>query len=319
MDLYTIGWCDAYGLEMDAGLRRARVASDKGGVYELWAESGVLQARVAGGWRLARPVTGDWVCYDSGSNVIKALLPRRSKVSRKKAGRTWEEQVLAANVDVLFLVTAFDHDLNLRRMERYLVMAAESGARPVVVLNKADVCADPAEARRGMDRIAGDVEVVPVSALDRESVGELHRYVERGETAALLGSSGVGKSTIVNRLVEREAQPTQVVREHDGRGQHTTTGRQLFLLEEGWLLIDTPGLRELEPWAGAEATTAVFPDIMELAQNCRFRDCAHASEPGCAITAAISGGRLEAARLESFQKLRGEMKVLEEKCNPRKK
>ncbi len=310
MDLTTLGWSDFFLSSLAAcdGLDAARVASENRGHYLVWSARGVQEARLPRD--AAAPVTGDWVGVDGGG-MIRALLPRRTKVSRKRAGRAWQEQVLAANVDVLFLVSGLDGDFNPRRLERYLIVAEESGARPVVVLNKSDLCDDPLQPLQALDRVAPGVPVVLTCALDAAAAGQLHRFVDTGETAVLLGSSGAGKSTLVNSLLGEQRQPVQVVRESDGRGQHTTTGRQLFLLPQGWLLIDTPGLREVEPWASAETTGAVFADVRDIAQQCRFRDCSHGGEPGCAVAAALASGELDEGRFASFLKLRREMGHLE--------
>ncbi len=300
----SYGWSPFFleSLRANPGCQPARVASETRGLYHLWTVGGPVTLPLRGSWPDIYPVTGDWVAISEGR--IEGVLARRTKVSRKKAGRTVEEQVLAANIDVLLLVTGLDHDYNLRRIERYLLLAAESGAEPVIVLNKADLCEDPVARLREIDRLAPNVPAVLLSAIDAGSVAQLHRYIEPGQTAVLLGSSGVGKSTIVNALLNREAQPTQPVRDGDDRGRHTTTGRQLFLLPQGWLLIDTPGLRELEPWATAESTNEVFGDIAEAATRCHYRDCRHQAEPGCAVRDAI-----DPARLASFHKLQREMQA----------
>lgn len=303
MDLRSIGWNNSHRVEN--GLLPARVASENRGICELWTESGILTARCLPNG--VPPVAGDWVAFDPASLLIDQILPRRSKVSRKKAGRETLEQVLAANVDIVFIVTALDHDFNLRRLERYLVLVEASGAAPVIVLNKSDLHPDPLQALRQVDAIAPHANAVVTSAFDHAAVAQLHRYVEPAQTAVLLGSSGAGKSTIVNQLLGRSAQPTNAVREHDSRGKHTTTTRQMFLLDQGWMLIDSPGIRELEPWASTETAAAVFHDIQELAQYCRFRDCAHESEPGCRVRDAIEQGELDPARLTSLHKLTGEM------------
>ncbi|MBL8234386.1 MAG: ribosome small subunit-dependent GTPase A, partial [Bryobacterales bacterium] len=220
--------------------------------------------------------------------------------------KAFEEQVLAANVDVLFLVNGLDQDFSIRRLERYLLVARECGGRPVIILNKVDRCDNAPERVKLARAVALDVPVVVMSAKDSVSVSQLDAFLEQGETAVVLGSSGVGKSTITNQLIGMARQATREVREHDSRGHHTTRTREMFLLDQGWLLIDTPGIRELEPWASADTTSDVFRDIDEAAANCRFRDCRHDSEPGCAVKAAIPSERLAA-----FHKLKEELAELE--------
>jgi ribosome biogenesis GTPase len=306
MDLCALGWTNSRRVEN--GLQPGRVASENRNFCELWTEQGELTARAAPG---VLPVTGDWVAYDPASLLIREVLPRRTKVSRKKAGREVQEQVLAANVDVVFVVTALDHDFNLRRLERYLVLVHESGASPVIVLNKSDLHPDPLDALRQVDSIAPHADAVVTSGFDPAAVSQLHRYVEAGQTAVMLGSSGAGKSTLLNQLLGRMVQSTKAVREHDSRGMHTTTVRQMFRLDQGWMLIDSPGLRELEPWASVESAAAVFQDIQELAEHCRFRDCSHKIEPGCRVLEAVAMGTLDASRLESLHKLTGAMDRLQ--------
>lgn len=306
MDLCSLGWNQSYCAS--PGLAVGRVAGENRGFCELWTASGVLTAKALPS--AEAPVTGDWVEFDANSLLIRRIFPRRTTVSRKKAGRETQEQVLASNVDVIFIVTGLDHDFNLRRLERYLVVGEESGAEPVIVLNKSDLHPDPMDALRQVDRVAPHANAVITSALDHAAVAQLHRFVQAGQTAVLLGSSGAGKSTIVNQLLSRSAQSTATVREHDSRGRHTTTSRQMFFVEQGWMLIDSPGIRELEPWASVESAAAVFHDIQELAVHCRFRDCTHGGEPGCRVQEAIARGELDAARLESMNKLSGEMERL---------
>ena len=313
MDLRQFGWNrffeGAFAPHVSA-LTPGRVASENRGHFLIWSSGGEHSATLAGAVRdegpAAGPVTGDWVAFDAASNRIHAVLPRRTTVSRRQPGRVVAEQVLAANVDVLFVVTALDGDFNLRRLERYLLAAHQSGAQPVILLNKSDLMADPMAPLRAADRLARGVPVVLLSALDPASAAQLHRFVEPGATAALIGSSGAGKSTIVNSLLGEQAQATRRIRE-DGRGRHTTTARQLFLLRQGWLLIDTPGLRELAPWVEPGAIDTVFADIEMLASGCRFRNCRHGGEPGCAVAGAIERGLLESGRLAGFQKLRREL------------
>jgi len=250
--------------------------------------------------------------------VVEAILGRRSAFSRKIAWAETEEQVIAANVDTVFVVGSLNEELNLRRIERYLTTGWESGARPVIVLNKSDLCS-PEE----LDLLVADVEAIafgvdvhPVSAATGEGLERLTAYLVAGETVALLGSSGVGKSTIVNRLLGQELFATQEIRA-DGRGRHTTSHRELIVLPGGGLVIDTPGMRELQLWDGSEGLDEAFEDVAALAAECRFNDCAHHSEPGCAVRAALAAGSLARERLESYRKLQREAARMERKRDAR--
>ena len=233
-------------------------------------------------------------------------LPRRSRFSRRAAGDPTEEQIVAANVDTVFLVSGLDGDFNPRRIERYVFVAMESGAAPVVVLNKADLVQDRDARVAEVRALAPDVPVHAVSCRNPDTLDVLRHYLTLGHTGALLGSSGVGKSTIVNRLIGRDLLPTRDVRESDSRGRHTSTARQLVPLPGGGLLIDTPGMRELQLWDSGEGMIGTFGDIEELAASCRFRDCRHRQEPGCAVRAGVAGGALSPGRLESYHKLQDE-------------
>jgi ribosome biogenesis GTPase len=263
------------------------------------------------------PAVGDWVVLREDGLVIVKVLERRTKLSRKHAERLVREQVLAANIDVLFIVSGLDRDYNERRIERYLVMAHESGARPVVLLNKTDLAdelgLDIADVVARTALLAPGVQVIPLCALSDHGLDALPSQLAAGETAAMIGSSGVGKSTMLNRLLGELRQRTNAVRARDSRGRHTTTSRELFRMPGGWLLMDLPGLREVQLWASAEKVEDSFDDIQELAQNCRFRDCAHAGEPGCAVEAA----GLEPARLANYLKMQREVAALEKKTGPR--
>lgn len=256
-----------------------------------------------------RPVTGDWVAVEESR--IEAILPRRTAFTRKAPGEETRPQVLAANIDVAVLVCGLDGDYNVRRLERYVYLARQSGARPVIVLNKTDVCAEVEERVRECERLG--VEVMALSALRDEALSPLIRQVGLGETAVLLGSSGAGKSTIVNRLRGCESQRTQAVREHDSRGRHTTTHRELIVLEFGWLLMDVPGIRELQLWSSTEGggLEETFAEIGEWAEQCRFRDCRHEGEPGCAVARALAEGLIEEGRWGNFLKMRRELAHLE--------
>jgi len=246
-----------------------------------------------------------------GGARIARVLPRRTAFSRKEPGAVTRAQVIAANIDVLFVVAGLDGDFNLRRLERYLLLARESGARPVVVLNKSDLRADAEEA--AILAAALGAPVVTTSALDGRGLAALEAHIAPYQTAALTGSSGVGKSTLLNRLLGSERQRVQEVRESDSRGRHTTVRRELFLAPTGWLIVDTPGLRELQLWAGAESVDLAFADIADLAQRCRFRDCRHQGEPGC----AVASGGIDEGRLASYAKLQREAAHLERQQNQR--
>jgi ribosome biogenesis GTPase len=266
------------------------------------------------------PAVGDWVALRAPAGhhraVVQAVLPRRSAFRRRAAGGVTVQQVLAANVDTVFLVMGLDRDFNPRRLERALVLAWESGAAPVVLLNKADLCEDVEARQKQTEDVAPGVPVRVVAAKEGRGLDGLRPWLGRGQTVALIGSSGVGKSTLVNRLLGEERLRTREVRESDQRGRHATTHRELVPLPAGGMLLDTPGLREIQLWAGGEALGAVFDDVEALAAGCRFRDCAHLSEPACAVRAAVEGGRLPEERLASYQKLRAELRALRIREDP---
>lgn len=321
IDLARLGWNDrldaAFAPYRSEGLVAARVALEHTHIYRVVSAAGESLARVSGrlrhqaGARARFPAVGDWVALQpsdhQGASRIVAVLPRHSRFSRRAAGDPTEEQVVAANVDTVFLVAGLDGDFNLRRIERYLLVATESGARPVIVLNKADVADHPDALAEQVRAVAAATPVHPVSCRAEGGVEILRQYLGRGVTGALLGSSGVGKSTIVNRLIGRDLLRTNDVRESDSRGRHTSTARQLVMLDDdAGVLIDTPGMRELQLWETGDAMAGAFGDIDALAASCRFRDCRHRQEPGCAVTAAVESGDVSAGRLESFQKLQDE-------------
>lgn len=320
IDLTRLGWnarfAEAFAPYAERGLLPARVSLEHTHIYRVFAADGEMLARVAGRLRhhaSARsdyPAVGDWVAIEpdahGGDARIHAVLPRTTRFSRRAAGDVTEEQIVAANIDTVFLVGGLDGDFNPRRIERYLVVAWESGASPVIVLNKSDL-ADDLHAR--IDEVAALTPGVPLHAVSCRApatLDVLRPYLGEGQTVALLGSSGVGKSTIVNRLIGRDVLRTRDVRESDSRGRHTSTSRELVLLDDGGILIDTPGLRELQLWETGGGLAGAFDDIDTLAQECRFRDCQHRAEPGCAVLAALAEGRLTAERLGSFHKLLGE-------------
>ena len=328
-ELAALGWSPSRAEEFvpyaAAGCVPARVASQHRGGYVVYGEAGDRPAEVSGQLRHASlgpadlPAVGDWVAIrdaeDAAAATIHSVLPRQTAFSRKAAGGG-VEQVVAANVDVVFLVGAFGADLNVRRLERYLAAGWESGADPVIVLNKSDLADDLAGATAEVEAIAFGVPVHAVSAAEGTGLDGLARHLEGNRTAALLGSSGVGKSSLVNRLLGSERQDVAALRA-DGRGRHTTTYRELIPLPGGGLLLDTPGMRELGLWDAGDGVDQTFADVAELAATCRFSDCAHEGEPGCAVLAAVEAGRLPAERLESYRKLLRELQHLDVKGDPR--
>jgi ribosome biogenesis GTPase len=310
------GWEAAFAEHRAAGLTPARVAVQHRGAYDLATEEGEVRASAAN--RFVRdddlPGVGDWVGLDPDTGLIEALLPRRTSISRKEVLQKTREQILAANVDVAFLVQALPLDFNVRRLERYLAMAWESGAQPVVLLTKTDLVDDVTPYLTEVETVTlGASPVAAVSAVTGEGIEELRTWFEGNRTAVLLGSSGVGKSTIVNSLVGEEVLATQEVREDDQRGRHTTSHRELILLPTGGVVLDTPGIRELQLW-DADLKQA-FGDVDEIARRCRFSDCAHGQEPGCAIREALADGSLEPERWQSYVKLQRELDAVEARRN----
>jgi ribosome biogenesis GTPase len=302
------------------GLVLARVALSTHDRYRLLSEPGELEAEASGAlWyqtpRAGMPVAGDWVAARlSGPRqaIVEAVLPRKTVFSRRAAGRREDEQPLAANIDLVFLVCGLDADFNLRRLERYLTLTAEAGAGAVVVLNKADLSPDVDARVAETAAVARDVPVVTSSTRTPHGLDSVRSWLAYGRTIALLGSSGVGKSAIVNGLLGEERLRTGAVRASDGRGQHTTTFRELIPLEGGGALIDTPGMRELQLWAGQDSVDQTFSDIAEIAAGCRFRNCSHSGEMGCAVARAIAEGVLSGDRWQSYRKLSAEARRHEE-------
>jgi len=335
--LESYGWNEAFSESArafpDGNLVPARVLETRRGAWTLIApEDGGLEEReavVSGRFlhdaasQAELPATGDWVLIrpvPDGPSIIHAVLPRRSRFSRKSPGDARHdriaEQVIAANVDFAFIVSAAGKDWNARRIERYLTLAWESGAQPVLVITKADLAEDPAALIADGEFAAPGVPVLAVSAREGRGLEGFTAFLAPGKTAVLLGSSGAGKSTLLNALAGRELQRVQDVREDDHRGRHTTTVRTLFRLPSGALMIDTPGLREIQLWSDAETVDSSFSDVEAYAVRCRFRDCSHESEPGCAVRAAVEAGGLSAERVASWRKLRREVEYLERRGDP---
>lgn len=317
--LWQLGWrpsLDEFLAPYAQHYQAGRVAVEQRGQYTLYTEHGEIQAAVAGklihhaGGREDYPAVGDWVIVPRSQGekmtVIHGILPRTSRFTRKAAGDTSEEQIVAANIDRVFLCMGLDGDFNLRRLERYLVVAWESGALPVVVLTKADLCPDPEARIRHAASVAAGAELLAVSSYDGRGIDRLREYFTAGVTGVLLGSSGVGKSSLVNVLLGWERQTVQEVRVSDSRGRHTTTYRELIVLPGGGLLIDTPGMRELGILEAQDGLATAFTEVEAWARNCRFRNCRHGREPGCAVRAAIEEGVLAPERLESYARLQRE-------------
>jgi ribosome biogenesis GTPase len=317
LNLNELGWDEGFAASFEPydnqGLVPARVSAQHRGGYDVLTEAGERRVGTAGRLRHEAsgagdlPAVGDWVVLRD--EMIHAVLPRRSSFSRKAAWSPTEEQVLAANLDSVFVVSGLDGDLNPRRLERYLTLAWESGATPVVVLTKADLSPDAMAAAFEVESVALSVPVHAISNLTGAGIDELEPYLAPARTVALLGSSGVGKSSLANRLLGGEIQLTRAIAE-DGRGRHTTTSRQLLRLPGGALLVDTPGLREVQLWDADEGIHEAFADVDELAAECRFRDCTHTREPGCAVHEAIDAGRLPLERLQSYRRLQRELERL---------
>ncbi len=320
MALADFGWDDHFaGLfkpYADEGLSPARVVKQLRDQSLVATEKGERKATVSGRFRhdvaesSAYPTVGDWMAGESSGPdafLIHTVLPRRSAFVRKSAGEKTEAQVVAANIDTVFLVTGLDDNFNLRRIERYLTAAWDSGAFPVIVLNKSDLRKDLAQVKADTERIAVGAPVITLSAIEGSNLEALETWLEPRKTVALLGSSGVGKSTLINRLLGEERFATASVRESDSRGRHTTASRELVALPGGALLVDTPGMRELQLWTDEESLGRTFDDIERLAPECRFADCSHELEPGCAVLEAVEKGEIDPARLASYHKQRREL------------
>jgi len=322
----TLGWNSYFEENYQAianGFIPARVIVEHRGGYNVSTGESSYAAELSGKFRFevtrrdALPAVGDWVLIAPKTDnkaIIHDLLPRRSKFSRKIAGTTTEEQIIVANVDTVFLVNALNQDFNPSRIERYLVMAWESGAKPVIVLSKADLCTDVEQKVSALYSIAVGVPIHVVSSATEKGIDELIVYLTEGTTTALLGSSGAGKSTLINKLYGKEIQIVQDIRQDDGKGKHTTTSRELITLQTGGVLIDTPGMRELQLWE-TDYLSQSFPDIDAFAEECRFRDCQHEGEPKCAVRNAIEEGMLEERRLENYKKFHRELAFLERQTN----
>jgi len=329
MDLNQLGWDNFFEQGFyplrNQGLIPGRIVRETRHLYDVHMEKGRYPAQISGLFhyraavRSDYPTIGDWVAMieSGGSFIIEKVLPRKSAFSRKTAGREIDEQIIAANIDILFIVNALDggRNFNMRGIERYIAMAAESGARPVIVLNKSDLCKDKEQALRDAS-VCAEIPVHLVSALTGEGLDELMKNCGAA-TVALTGPSGVGKSALVNTLLGEERIKTGEQRQDDLRGRHTTTHKELFILKGGMMLIDTPGLKELGLWADKDSVNGAFTDISEIAGGCRFRGCSHQGEPGCEVQKALAEGRIDHARYENYLSMRGEIAFLNSKTDAR--
>ena len=333
MDLKIYGWNQSFETEFQKlgkeDCAYGRVFEEHKHLYKIQTAEGELLAEISGKFRYQAeedgnyPAVGDWVAIEARAAegkararaTIQAILPRRTHFSRKVAGTVTREQVVATNFDTVFIMSSLNQDFNLRRIERYLILAWESGANPVVVLSKADLCPDNESKLAEVKSVTAGVPTHVISSFRRQGLSELERYFGTGKTVAILGSSGVGKSTLVNTLAGQDILKVRDIREDDAKGRHTTTHRQLVLLPGGGLVIDTPGMRELQLWDGESGILETFDDVERYAGACRFHDCGHLAEPGCAVREAIQHGKLAEERLESYFKLKKELLYLESKQN----
>lgn len=333
MELTHIGFNDnvkeAYEKIAKVNQIIGRISLEHKRMYRVWTVYGELLCEVSGKLaygaqsREGYPAVGDWVILTPRSaeakGTITNILPRKSKFSRKVAGNNTEEQIVAANIDMIFLVNSLNEDLNIRRLERYVTLTWESGASPVIVLTKADLTADLSEKLRVVESVALGIPVITISVVNNTGLDQLKTYLHPGKTVALLGSSGVGKSTLTNYLCGYEKQEVQEIRDTDAKGRHTTTNREMVLLPNNAILIDTPGMRELQLWNSEEGLSNSFSEIEELAASCKFRDCQHEKEMGCAVKLAIEEGELEEERLQSYKKLLRELAFLERRQDKKAK
>ena len=339
MNLKNIGWnnffSDNFKKYKSEGLIPARIISEQKKSYILFSKEGELKSSARGilwhkkGSNSETPVVGDWVAVQPLSEINTAniihILPRISNFSRKASGGRKRysggetiEQVIVANIDIGMITIGLDRDYSLRRIERYLALVQRSGAAPLIILNKMDLCKDYRKRKKEVNQIAKGIPIITMIALKKGEVEILYKYLKKGKTAALFGSSGVGKSTIINQLLGYERQKVKEISVSVGKGQHTTSQREIIILPNGGLMIDNPGMRELQLWADEDDLFDIFTDVESLARNCRFRNCQHNTEPGCAVLASVEKGMIDKNRLANYKKMKSEITNLAEKQKRKK-
>lgn len=329
MDLKHYGWNSFFEERLseisEDGLVPGRVAIENKTNYLLYSEYGELIGEISGKMyfncenKEDFPAVGDWVLFrpfpDEKRAIIEHVIPRKTKFSRKAAGSKTDEQILASNIDVVFIMTSMNQDLNVRRLERYLILARENKIDPVIVLSKCDLCESPEEVHTELNSFSDNVPILMISVITGYGLNKISEYLAGNKTIALLGSSGVGKSTLINHLAGSDVMKVNEITDYKDKGVHTTTRRELVLLPVGGMIIDTPGLRELQLWEGSEGLSDVFSDIESLAEGCKYKDCTHTTEPGCAVLKAYEDGSLDEERMKSYRKMQREINYFKRRQN----
>jgi len=320
--LKELGWNSTYNKYITKNnlqdIVPGRISNQNGKHYKVITKEGEQSAILSNSYlrsmnnRSDIPAVGDWVGLKINKEInmchIQLLLPRKNKLSRKVAGKKSEEQIIASNIDIVFIFTSVDQDFNIRRLERYLSMVYEINAQPIIILNKIDTCKNLDEYTEETKTIFKNIPVIPISAKTGDNIRNIRKYIKSGKTIVLIGSSGVGKSTLINQLLGYSRQAVGEIRDSDGKGRHITSSREMIILPEGGIIIDNPGIRELQLWSSGEGISITFQDIEELSIFCKFRDCRHELEPGCAVKKAVEDGKLSIKRLDSYKKLMREYK-----------